>query len=80
LFGIDVQGLEAWHSGDTGRDVPQARLQNGVEVRCGICTDEQNTAAGIRQQDSARTSERGLADAALPGEEEVTGRAREEVG
>lgn len=69
-FGIDVHREEPLNLGNRLRRVGEFDAQHLVEIGGGIRADEQHAQAAIRQGDGARAAERGLADAALPREEQ----------
>ena len=77
-FRIDVQREQAVRAGNGGRLARQAHAEDLVEIRCRVGADQQHplalAAPGLRRG----AGQRGLADAALAGEEQNAGGALQE--
>ena len=73
-LGVDVEQEQAGHARHGGRFVlAHLDVEDLPEVRRRIGAHEQHALAGIREVDCDRAGERRLADAALAGEEQVSG-------
>ena len=71
-FRIDVQRSQTGSALDCGRRAGKRCFQHFIEVGGRIGTDDQHPFALFGQRQPGRAGQRGLADAALAGEEEVT--------
>jgi hypothetical protein len=68
---IDVHRGQPRNAGDRGGRGPQGDAQHLAQVRRRVGADEQHPAPPIREGNGRRARERGLADSAFAGEEEV---------
>ena len=76
---IDVQHRQAGRARYRCGCVAQLDPQHLVQVRCGIGADQQHLLAGIRQRQRGGRRQRGLADTALAGEEQMPRRSMQEA-
>lgn len=63
---IDVHGVKAGNGWDFGGDIPERRRQHFVQIGGGVGADEEHPLVPVAQRDGACTTERRLADPALP--------------